>query len=77
MGSDETMQIFRTVVSAGIGTVRSIADGSSCDGNEFTLESSMIEGVAENLATWYEEKFDATPTKEEAENYFESVYPEE
>jgi len=76
MRNNETMQIFRTVVNACIGTTRTINDGSSVDGDEFTLDSGMIEGIAENLATWYDEKFDSTPNKEEAENYFESVYPE-
>ncbi len=76
MRNDDTMSIFRGVVNAAIGSEREINDGGSESG-PFILEPAMAEGVAENLATWWDEKFDDTPvTFEMASDYLDEVYPE-
>ena len=70
---------FRTVVNSAIGTTRECNDGSGCD--SFTISKNEVEGIADNLTTWYEEEYENDEcivecTIEEAEEYFDKTYPE-
>ena len=74
--SDTNSKInFRTVVMNAIGTTRECNDGSGCD--SFTISSNEVEGIADNLDTWWGEKYDdVESTLENAEEYFDETYPE-
>ena len=66
---------FRTVVTNAIGTTRECNDGSSF--GSFTISHNEVEGIADNLDTWWSEKYDdTTSTLKNAEEYFDEVYPE-
>ena len=72
----KTLAVFRGVVEGAAGTNREINDGGIEDGKIFTLDQSMIPGIAENLAQWWTEKWDILPTWTTAEEYLEETYPE-
>ena len=75
--SDTNSKInFRTVVMNAIGTTRECNDGSGCD--SFTISSNDVGGIADNLNTWWNEKYDdddVESTLENAEEYFNETYP--
>jgi len=76
MRNDETIAMFRGAVYAAEGSIRTINDGSAEDGQEFKMDHGMVEGIAENLANWWDEKYPETAvTPETAREYLDEVYP--
>ena len=77
MRHQKMKQIFVDEISRTINTERIINDGSAQDGNIFMLSSTYIDGIADNLASWWGEKYDDTElTNILARQYFNEIYPE-
>lgn len=77
MRNQETFATFYGVVNQAVsGGPRTINDGSPSDGMEFLVESHTVQGIAENLTDWWHDKTNEEPTQEEAEEYFDEIYPE-
>jgi hypothetical protein len=76
MSDREEIKInFRTVVTSAIGTTRECNDGSGEDC--FTISSNEVEGISDNLTTWWDEKYpEVECTLEYALEYFDEIYPE-
>jgi hypothetical protein len=74
--SDTNSKInFHKVVMGAIGTTRECNDGSGCD--SFTISHDDVKGIVDNLDMWWHEKFeDFECTLEQAQEYFDDVYPE-
>lgn len=72
----KTKSIFIDALKNEVDTTRMINDKSPSSGEKFEVELDTIEGIADNLATWWLEGYDEIPTQEEAENYIDEVYPE-
>jgi len=76
MNHNEMKKIFSDVISQYVGEYREVNDGSPATGDFFEIESSEVDGISDNLATWWDEKYpDTELTEEEADNYFNEVYP--
>lgn len=77
MNHIETKQIFMTAVQAAVGTTREINDGGTENENTFVLSQNDVDGIADNLAAWWNEKFeDTNVTPETAIDYLGETYPE-
>lgn len=76
MKNDEATQIFRGVVLAAVGTTRKINDGSDMDGDEFIIENSTWNDIAEQLSRWFSEQHEGIVCTESfAKEFFEETYP--
>ena len=77
MNHIETKQIFLSAVQAAVGSTREINDGGTENGNTFTLTQNEVDGIADNLATWWNESYEETNvTPEMAADYLDETYPE-
>jgi len=67
--------IFIEVLKKTIGSKRTINDKSTEEGKIFTLRTTDVDGMADNLATWWTEETDIDIDAEMAENYLDECYP--
>jgi hypothetical protein len=74
MSDTNTKINFRTVVINAIGSIRECNDGSGCE--SFILSSNDVDGLTDNLTTWWNENYADDSTLENAEEYFDKIYPE-
>jgi len=76
MNHQDMKNIFIEATTPAINTTRIINDGGCADGTKFKLHDYHIGGMSDNLAVWWDEKYNETElTLDSAIEYFNEVYP--